>query len=186
MHRLHSRESNSLSANGPQLQDLYRLFDVEGPIPPHQVLLADAVPQPYHALLVHPHHMTVTVENHYQGPVAVRVISRRSDKDIYARKIVLEHPKAGIVLFGIVRIWLQYCDDRVRQAILEEETPLGRVLIEHDVLRRIEPTAYLEFDSNLFEWFHPSKKTYGRLGIIHCNHRPAIELLEVLAPIALD
>ena len=32
-------------------------------------------------------------------------------------------------------------------------------------------------------WASTDGTTYGRLGIIHCDHQPAIELLEILAPI---
>jgi hypothetical protein len=87
-----------------------------------------------------------------------------------------------------VRIHLPFCSDAVREAILAEQTPLGRILIEHDVLRRIEPTAYFRVrpGSYLRGWFgRPDPfSTYGRLGIIHCDGQPAIQLLEVLAPIA--
>jgi hypothetical protein len=92
-----------------------------------------------------------------------------------------------IVQSGIVRIHLQYCSEPVRDAILAERTPLGRILIEHNVLRRIEPTAYFRVKPGpyLRGWFGRLEpfETYGRLGIIHCDGEPAIELLEVLAPI---
>jgi hypothetical protein len=37
----------------------------------------------------------------------------------------------------------------------------------------------------LTRWFGlpEPQETYGRLGIIHCDHKPAIELLEIMAPI---
>jgi len=89
---------------------------------------------------------------------------------------------------GIVRIHLSFCSDAVREVILAEETPLGRILIENDVLRWIEPTAYFRVCPGpyLRGWFGRTDpfSTYGRLGIIHCDGRPAVELLEVLAPIS--
>src|SRR5262249_37586355 len=107
--------------------------------------------------------------------------------DIYARKILLALQQTGrIVQFGIVRIHLQYCSDVVRQEILTGQTPLGRILIRHNVLRRIEPTAYLRVipGSDMMTWFglKRPRPTYGRLASIHCDHQPAIELLEVGAP----
>jgi hypothetical protein len=65
---------------------------------------------------------------------------------------------------------------------------LGRILIEHNVLREIEPTAYLRITPTplLTNWFGlpEPQLTYGRLGIIHCDGQPAIEVLEILAPIS--
>jgi hypothetical protein len=172
----------------PDLPTLYRLFRADIAPPDHVVLPPDAVPEPYHRLLVHPHHMTVTVEEFYGGPVNVRVLERRLDGDNYARKILLELQSDGrVIQFGVVRIRLNYCEAAVRAAILEEKTPLGRILIEHDVLRRIEPTAFFRVTPGpqLTKWFHlpEPRVTYGRLGIIHCDEQPAIEVLEILAPI---
>jgi hypothetical protein len=173
---------------GPELSDLYHLFAAADPPPEHEVLPPEALPEPYHGLLVHNHHMTVTVEAFYGSLVDVRVLERLHDGDTYARKILLTLRCDGrVVQSGIVRIRLEYCSAPVRAAILEEKTPLGRILIEHDVLRRIEPTAFFRVRPGpyLRGWFGQSAQfdTYGRLGIIHCDEKPAIELLEVLAPI---
>jgi hypothetical protein len=132
--------------------------------------------------------MTVTVEAFYGSPVDVKVLDRRRDGDTYARRILLTLQSDGrVVQSGLVRIRLQFCSGPVRAAILAERTPLGRILIEHGVLRRIEPTAYFRVRPGpyLRGWFGREEPfdTYGRLGIIHCDERPAIELLEVLAPI---
>ncbi|MFO0809158.1 MAG: hypothetical protein U0746_11075 [Gemmataceae bacterium] len=172
---------------GPELPDLYSLFATGVP-PPHELLAPADVPEPYRRLLVHDHHMTVTVEEYYGSKVDVRVLERRRDGDLYCRKILLALQSDGrVVQSGVVRIRLSYCSEPVRAAILEEKTPLGRILIEHDVLRRIEPTAFFRVTpgpllTSLFGLSEP-RDTYGRLGIIHCDGRPAIELLEVLAPI---
>jgi hypothetical protein len=60
------------------------------------------------------------------------------------------------------------------------------VLIANDVHRRVQPTAflcvspapgmvkYLELDR--------AQDMYGRLAYLHCNHKPAIEVLEILTP----
>ena len=152
-------------------------------------LPADEVPQPYHRLLVHTHHMTVTVERFYGSAVDVRVLSCRRSGNEYARKILLTlkndtHP---IVQFGLVRINLGVCPEPVRNAIIEGKTPLGRVLIQHDMLRRIEPVAFLrvKLSPTMAEWFHvpPGTETYGRLGVIYTGDRPAVEVLEILCPV---
>ena len=85
-----------------------------------------------------------------------------------------------------MRIHLQYCSQAVRDEILSGLTPLGRILIEHNVLRRIEPRCYLRVTPgpDMLKWFDlpESRITYGRLALIHCEGQPAIELLEIVAP----
>src|SRR5579884_4216575 len=171
----------------PDLVTLWSLFPPADDTPEFEYVTSDQVPQPYHSLLVHEHHMTVTVEKHHGDLVNGRILTRRQEKDWYARKILLALQGSGrVVQFGIVRIHLDHCSAPVRAAILAGQTPLGRILIRHKVLRRIEPTAYLRIvpSSAMMEWFGIAepKHTYGRLAYIHCNNRPAIELLEVVAP----
>ena len=69
-------------------------------------------------------------------------------------------------------------------AIVERKTPVGRILIQHDVLRRIEPTAFVRIDAGpeQMAWFGETGTgvLYGRLAIIHFDGKPAVELLEVV------
>jgi hypothetical protein len=146
------------------------------------------VAEPYRGMLAHHHHMTVTVEAHYQSPVEIEVLNSRRLGDSYGRETLLQLRGTGeVVQFGAVRIDLNCCSVAVRDAILEEKTPLGRVLIEHNVLRRIEPTAFLQIipGAKLAGWFGLSRPEtcYGRLGVIFCDDRPAIAVLEILAPV---
>jgi hypothetical protein len=146
------------------------------------------VPQPYRRLLVHHHHMTVTVEDHYGEQVNVVVMATRRDGDSYSREILLElQSTRKVVQFGIVRINLTCLSESVRSAILEEKTPLGRVLIEHGVLRYIEPTAFLRIapKAKLIAWLDldEPQPCYGRMGVIFCDDRPAIAVLEILTPV---
>lgn len=173
--------------HGPDVRALEAIFPHSEGIAECEVVPADQVPAPYGTLLVHEHHMTVTVERHHGSLVDVAILDRRHIGETYARKILLRLQSTGrIVQFGIVRIHLQYCDDEVRREIIAGKTPLGRILIEHDVLRRIEPTAYLRIVPGpaMMRWFGLDRPapTYGRLALIHCNGQPAIELLEIVAP----
>ncbi|HXG09707.1 MAG TPA: hypothetical protein VNK04_07950 [Gemmataceae bacterium] len=172
---------------GPDLRELFALFPPADDIPEYEFVPADAVPPPYHGLLVHEHHMTVTVEAYHGDLVDVKILDRRHVGDFYARKILLTLHRTGrVVQFGIVRINLRHCSEAVRREILAGQTPLGRILIRHNVLRRIEPTAYLRVIPGpaMMKWFglDRPKPTYGRLAIIHCDGQPAVELLEIVAP----
>ncbi len=175
-----------------QVDALVRLFYPE---PDHLGRLAacDAsdMPDAYRQLLDHEHHMTVTVEAFHRDRVNVRVLAKSSSDDSYARKILLT--RAGddrVVQFGIMRIHLQYVEDPVRDAVLAEATPLGRILIEHGVFREIhlEQLWRVELGEELAGHFThpPGSTTYGRSATIDCNGAPAIELLEIVAPVVDD
>jgi chorismate-pyruvate lyase len=172
---------------GPDLRTLYATFPGAGEPPVCDEVPAAAVPPPYHRLLVHEHHMTVTVEAHHGRPVYLRVLRRHRAGPWYARMILLLPVGTDrVVQFGIMRINLDLCGTQVRREIVAENTPLGRILIKHNVLRRIEPTAFLRVTPNadLMTWFDLAepRTTYGRLAIIHCDDKPAVELLEIVAP----
>jgi chorismate-pyruvate lyase len=131
--------------------------------------------------------MTVTVEKHHSGSVDVRALAKHYQGDVYARKILLALQTTGkVVQFGIMKINLSVCSPVVREEILSARTPLGRILINHNVLRRIEPIAYLRVlpGPAMMEWFglNRPRPTYGRLAYIYYNEQPAVELLEIVAP----
>ncbi len=175
------------SAAGPDVRTLFQLFPPASYLREFDVIQADQMPQPYRQLLVHEHHMTVTVEEYHGSKVDVKVLDRKRDGDCYARKILLAKQSDGrIVQFGLVLIWLNYCSPDVSAEIVAEKTPLGRILIENDVLRRIEPTDYLRVTPgpDMMQWFGMARPepAYGRLALIHCDGKPAIELLEIVAP----
>ena len=146
-------------------------------------------PEPYKRLLVHEHHMTVTMEEFYHTPVVVRVLERKLEGDIYSRKILLERGDDGrVVQFGLVRFDLGVVLPAVRDEILSERTPLGRILINYNVLRHIDLGAILQIAAGpalaRLCGCQVGQITYGRLATIFCNQRPAVDLLEVAAPVA--
>jgi hypothetical protein len=146
----------------------------------------DHIPEPFRWLLVHRNHMTKVLEAQYGRPMELDVIEDRLDDGHYTRKILLRPAGTDVVVeFGIVRLNFRFMSKGVREEILERKTPLGAILIRHKVLRRVEPRWYLKFPANapmlraagIGPFSHP---VYGRIGIIHCDHEPAIELLEVV------
>jgi hypothetical protein len=171
-----------------ELQALTSLF------PEGKLLIAQAehlpsalLPEPYKRLLVHDQHMTVAMETLHGCSVDVRILARRLEGDVYSRKIVLlKNGTDEIVQFGIVRFDLSYVTPEVRNEILQGETPLGRVLIDHNVLRHIDLGAVLRITAGpglARDLRMPvGGVTYGRLATIFCNRRPAVDLLEIPAP----
>ena len=73
----------------PDFDALYRIFPHDPDKPRVEAVAAEDVPKPYRGLLVHTHHMTITVEGFYGEPVDVRVLESRQDGEEYARKILL-------------------------------------------------------------------------------------------------
>ena len=146
-------------------------------------------PEPYKSLLVHSHHMTVTMESHHGCSVDVRVLQERRQEDDYCRKILLlKSGTQSVVQFGIVRLHLHFISKAVRDEILAGQIPLGRVLINHNVLRQIDLGAILKITPGpqLQDYFQcgASDIVYGRLATIFCDERPAIDLLEISAPLS--
>jgi len=174
------------------LDELSRLTTL---FPEDEPLIADAkyvarslVPEPYRQMLVHDHHMTVTMEEYHGCAVDVHVLDRKQEGDTYCRKILLT--KQGTdeaVQFGFVRFDFQYVTTAVRDEIEAEATPLGRVLINHNVFRDIDLGAILEITAGpalaKYLQMEAGGVTYGRLATIFCNRQPAVDLLEVSAPL---
>jgi hypothetical protein len=172
------------------VEGLFAYFPAADDLPSYQIVSGDEVPSPYNRLLVHKRHMTITVESHHGSLVDVRILAQRHEGLFYARKILLAlQSNSQIVQFGLVRINLAMCRLAVRAEILKGRTPLGRILIQNKVLRRIEPYRFLRVGLGppQQQWFglDPSDSrttTYGRLGIIYCDNQPAVEVLEIVAP----
>jgi chorismate-pyruvate lyase len=145
-------------------------------------------PPVYRALLHHEHHMTVTVENFHGCPVDVRVLDVNLSGNHYARKILLTRERDGqVVQFGIMRLNFDYINKQIRRDIESQKIPLGRVLIEHDVLRVIHLVGLWRVapgpDLCQLLGMAPGESTYGRTAVIDCNGEPAVELLEIVTPV---
>lgn len=147
-----------------------------------------ATPKPYNEMLAHNHHMTVTMESFHKSPVDVVVLEQSSEEDLYRRKILLVKQGSDFpVQFGLVRFNFQHVTDAVRQEILSGEIPLGRVLINHNILRHIDLGAILRIEAGpslaKYMQMETGQTTYGRLATIFCNNQPAVDLLEVSRPL---
>lgn len=173
------------------LKSLTDLFSGEEPlVSAAEHIPRSGTPEPYRSLLVHNHHMTVTMEKHHECSVDVRVLEERLEDDLYCRKITLvKQGTDRVVQFGIVRFHFHYVTQEVRDEILRGDIPLGRILIDYNVLREVELAAILKLtagpDLARCLQMAEGEATYGRLATIFCNHQPAVDLLEVSAPLPL-
>lgn len=172
----------------PALEHLAGLFYSDlSQLGTFEEVLATATPEPYRALLAHHEHMTVAVEKHHGSRVDVKVLQTRQDGDFYSRKILLHRQSDGrVVQFGLPRLNLTLLADDVRSAILSQKIPLGRALIEHNVMREVQLASLYRVTPgpDLCQMFGLKQPaiTYGRTAFIYCDGYPAIELLEIVTP----
>jgi chorismate-pyruvate lyase len=173
----------------PDLETLVRLFyKSSADLGKFDPASGPEIPAVYAGLLAHEHHMTVTVEKFHRTPVDVQVLETRIEGDLYARKILLSRQNdGGIVQFGIMRVNFAFLAPEVRAEIERQRTPLGRILIQHNVLRdiRLDQVWRVAPGPDLLHMFglQAPQTTYGRTAMIDCNDEPAIELLEIVTPV---
>jgi hypothetical protein len=171
----------------PDLRGLFSLFPPADFMARSELVSPEELPPPFNRLLFHEHHMTVTQEAHHGDTVDVEALQEHRGRQTYSRQSVLRLRRSRrVVQFNLMRVPLRYCSDAVRQEILSRGTPLGRVLINHNVLRHVMPTAFLRITPGpaLARWFGPPgpRVTYGRLALIVCDERPAVEVVEIIIP----
>jgi hypothetical protein len=164
----------------PQLAELGEFVEVQP---------AD-MPEDYQTLLAHDDHMTVTVEAFHGSLVDVRVLQEHREGDLYTRSSLLQLQSDGrIAQLGIMRINMQGLSPVVRDEIEARGTPLGRILIRHNVMRHVklfrlwrilpgpELAKYLEVPDAAGS---DPQCIYGRSAGIVVEGRPSVELLEIV------
>ena len=146
---------------------------------------ATAVPEPQRSLLNHDMHMTVTLEKFHSGSVDVEVLQARRSQSVYSREIMLRRQSDGrVVQYGIVRLHFEHFTEQVRSEIENRELPLGRILINHDVMRQVRLLSLYRVHSGdalaKALGISSGEPCFGRTALIYCNGQPAIELLEIV------
>src|SRR6056297_2536938 len=183
---------SGVKSSDDSLVDIHELLDEFYASPTGHDQLAtfcavESVPSPYDSLLDHHAHMTVTVERHYGEKVAVEVDRWHRRDRWYSREIVLVTQQSRqVVQYGIVRLDTTALQPEVWKKIESRTMPLGRVLIEHNVLREVQLCGLWQVTAGprlaqLLQ-IDIGQTTYGRTALIYCNRAPAIELLEIVAP----
>jgi len=179
----HLAEADLYTRSASRLASLFfsRLDDL-GRFEPVAV---DDLPPDCRTLLAHHEHMTVALEAFHHSPVTVRAVAEWRDEASYARCSLLNRQADGaIIQFGIMRIWLADLPEDARREITDEKQPLGRVLIEHNVLREVEVIALWRITPGPVLKQHlqlaDDKPIYGRSAQILVDHRPTVQVLEIV------
>ena len=145
------------------------------------------MPDVYQRLLVHEEHMTVAMEAFHESLVDVDVLETNVTSTHYARKILLRRQTDKVVVqFGIMRVNLTLLDDDVRREIQQQQRPLGRILVRHNLMRTIHLCELWNVvpgdDLQRHFAIGPTDQTYGRTAAIAMGGAPAVEVLEIVAP----
>lgn len=146
---------------------------------------SDNLPPQYRKLLAHNEHMTVALESYHKSPVSVEALAEWRDEASYARCSLLSRQSDGaVVQFGMVRIWLSDLPTAAQEEITSKKSPLGRVLIEHNLLREVELITLWQIEpgSVLRQHLQLNSKApvYGRSAQILVDERPTVQLLEIV------
>ena len=123
----------------PNLEELVLLFHASvSALGQFREVAAADLDRPYRQLLAHEHHMTVAMEEFHGALVELEVLQERRNEATYAREILLRRTTDGRpVQYGIVRLHWQYLPAAARDSIERHAAPLGRILIEQQVLREV-------------------------------------------------
>lgn len=180
--------NNTMDQTDVDLLGLLSTFGDEGDLARFKQVSGPAVPQPFQRLLVHDQHMTVALEAYHAGPVHLCVHDSVVRDDEYVRKITLHaQPNGPAVLLGIMRFDFRYCSAATREEVVAGKTPLGRILIEHDILRHLSGGPYYRVSTRPdgllgLEVDLPSH-CHARLAQINCNGGHAVRVLEIITSI---
>jgi chorismate-pyruvate lyase len=148
-------------------------------------MAVDELPANYRKLLAHNDHMTVALESWHKSPVSVTALDEWREEASYARTSLLSRQSdAAIVQFGMMRIWLTDLPAVAQEEIASKSAPLGRVLIEHNVLREVELITLWKIIPGRVLRQHLGvtgrEPIFGRTAQILVDERPTVQLLEIV------
>ena len=155
------------------------------PAPKVTIVSPARIPAPYRSLLVHERDMTLTLETHHDGPVALRTLSIFREGHWYFRKVLLVEESSGRpVEMGVIEIDLDAFSRPIQDRILRNRVPLGRLLREGGVDYQSRPTAFLAVEPNpellgVF-WMREPKTLYGRQTELTLKGRKIGDVVEIL------
>jgi hypothetical protein len=159
------------------------------PLFPLERLSGDQVPPPYKDLLVHSLDMTPTLERFYGDALRIQVLSRHVEQDTYLREVVLQlRNTMRPVEYGVIRVCLNHFPSKARRMVLDEEQPLGGILLSESIGHMSWPQAFFraEADAHLCQWLQLPRpcSLYGRRNLlVDGSRRILADVMEILSPV---
>ena len=154
-------------------------------LPQVKAIDPEGIPLPYRSLLVHEIDMTLALERHFGGRVALRALATFTRGPWYFRRVLLTQEYTGRpVEMGAIRIKVGAFADRIRKQILKNDVPLGRLLRDGGVKYESRPKTFLAVTPNsemmgVF-WMREPKTLYGRRTEILQDGAKIGDIVEVL------
>ncbi len=158
------------------------------PLPAHEVIEPEDLPEPYRTLLVHDGDMTSRLKAFFGGEIAIEMLHHEHTPEAYRREVVLRVEKNGLpVEYGAIEMDLEAFDAEVRRLILAEHLPLGALLNRFNVKYRSEPKGFikLEPDAVMRRVFGMPRATefFGRCNVLFGEgDKTLARIVEVLRP----
>ena len=185
-HPVHLGVRRAAASTGGMLFPLDFVYARSGvELPRVKAIDPDDIPLPYRSLLVHQSDMTLTLERHFGGRVALRPLSTFAHGPWYFRRVLLAQEYTGRpVEMGAIRIKVSAFPDRIRRQILKNDIPLGRLLRDGGVQYESRPKMFLSVTPNpemmgVF-WMREPKTLYGRRTEMIRNGVKIGDIVEVL------
>jgi hypothetical protein len=154
-------------------------------LPRVHAIAPDDIPLPYRSLLVHRSDMTLMLERHFGGRVALRPLATFHRGPWYFRRVLLAQEYTGRpVEMGAIRIRIPAFPSRIQTHILKNDVPLGRLLRDGGIDYESRPTVFLSVAPNpemmgVF-WMREPKTLYGRRTEMIHNGAKIGDIVEVL------
>ena len=132
--------------------------------------------------------MTMVLEQHFGGRLALRVFSTFETAGWYFRRVLLVQEYSGRpVQMGAIRMNLDAFGKRVRAHILRNQVPLGRLLRDHGVEFKSQPQVFLSVTPNsemmgVF-WMREPRTLYGRKTHMLSRGGKIGDIVEILPPV---
>ena len=151
-----------------------------------QPLAPDAVPEPYHQLLVHQKDMTPTLSAHYGDDILITVYHQQRVGYHYSREVVLKlkHSQRKIE-WGGIQICLNALPEPTQRLITKAQLPLGFILNDQKVQHRSRPLGFFRMrpDAHIQKVLGASDAPwlYGRRNqLLLADERVIAEIVEIL------
>ena len=104
----------------------------------------EAIPHPYHQLLVHDHDMTSELQRFHADAITLEVIHSEQNDNRYLREVTLHAADCrSPVEYGLIEILLDHFPAELRPKILAGDTPLGTILNTSGLAYHSQPQGFI-------------------------------------------
>jgi hypothetical protein len=177
-------ENDALEAAFAPLRRLHGR-DSSSPLQP-SALPAEAMPQPYRALLAHENDMTQTLQTYHGEETVLKVHQSKHDGTDYLREVSLVlAPSGSAVEYGAICLHLAPFSDTMREAILDNTRPLGALIASQQLKVTHNPGPYFSVqpDARILDLLSLKQAStlYGRCNTIRLSDdTPIAQVVEIL------